>query len=178
MWKRSVCTACLLSIPAHNFHIYFSHLLQHIYSSLCVCVQVPSGRVARGLPGEEHQQPRDQLLSAERPHHLDSVPDPGGCLHGSRPGCLQPFCHWVHSAGRSVKMQKHIFISHLLLCKQIYQDIYKHHSLQAHIVLNVLNKFPRHVLSLLLQPLHLKISCSWRPSTFWCNWEESHICCK
>lgn len=68
-----------------------------------VRLQVPSGRVAGGLPGEEHQQPGDQLLFAERPDHLDSVPDPGGCLHWSRPGRLQQPCHRVHSAGRWVQ---------------------------------------------------------------------------
>lgn len=146
MWKHSYSQSIL---SHNNFHIYFSHLFQHIYRRVCVCVQVPSGRAAGGLPGEEHQQPRDELLFAERPHHLDSVPDPGGRLHRSWPGGLQQLCHRVHSAGRSVKMHKYIFISHLLLCKQVRPEILGH--FQAHVVLNVLNKFPGHVLSLLLQ---------------------------
>lgn len=80
-----------------------------LHASSCIVFvrpQVPSGRVAGGLPGEEHQQPGDQLLFAERPDHLDSVPDPGGCLHRSRPGRLQQPCHRVHSAGRWVQTGK------------------------------------------------------------------------
>lgn len=112
-----------------SFYILYSlAVLDHYFKSCCsYCpcvlrvVQVPSGGSARGLSGEEHQQPGDQLLFAERSDHLDPVPDPGGCLHWSRFGRLQWPCHRIHSAGRWAGARTH---THTLTFIKTGCDIY------------------------------------------------------
>lgn len=62
--------------------------------------QVSAGGAPWRVPTAKYHQPWYQLLPHHRTHHLDTVWDPGGGVHRSRPRCLQPTCRWVHAPGR------------------------------------------------------------------------------